>query len=733
MADSIPSETRKDKQCPICSRRFARSEHLTRHRLTHTKEKPYPCTLCNRSFQRADVRALHVRKCRGVSTDQSTGDNGLSSSPRKRVRLACNRCRQKKIACNGQEPCSQCRNAPVDCEYAGSRDAHEDPPDEDVPDATARSFSGDQSIGASSTAPLPSGSVDDSLNADNFAFDQGTHQVSFLPATEKEMPAMLHEGAVPDELELALNTGDLLDPITMNEIWQIPPLDSQFWLDGSDLSWSEGQFDTTFLMPDYSASSASQQRITGMMQDYFDRKSRKSSPSAPDKASVMWYSAPPNLDDHDKDVLNVFVNLFHKHVSETFTLFKEIDVPRKTRPEFTLAMAATGGLFCSVAGSADVAKSMYNDSRRLLLASHHRKMDTGEDKSNRRDKLLAACTFILLQLYGLCSGDKRSYEFVEAFYGDLIHAVKDYSRSCAGPGDAVQQNEDVLLLESLYILDCYRVILMYRPPCFPWRHTNSFAHTASPDDRMTDLLGYPAALTDIDQPSDINNNGKNSLSTLGSLSGYLWPATSLSESIGLPNDPNREVSQNPSLWKSDFVEMACNTWLRSQKEVPLPTLVVYHHINTMLHANLVLLQRFAHSSPTSAARDPQKGAIAKAICSWIHGRDYEIAHWHADQLIASLELAVVASKSTAGHPGSRPTVLPSYPPPEAARLTFEAPHTPYAVYYASLVLWCGELTGDPSNSTAAAAKAHLVRGEMILSAHKARIAQLLARVLIEIK
>lgn len=155
------------------------------------------------------------------------------------------------------------------------------------------------------------------------------------------------------------------------------------------------------------------------MQEYFDRKSRKSSPSAPDKASVMWYSAPPNLDDHDKDVLNVFVSLFHKHVSETFTIFKELHAPTRTRPEYILAMAATGGMFCLVPGSADVAKSMYNDSRRLLLASRQKKQDYA-DGTDRRDILIAVCTFILLQLYGLCSGDKRSYEFVEAFYGDLI-------------------------------------------------------------------------------------------------------------------------------------------------------------------------------------------------------------------------------------------------------------------------------------------------------------------------
>jgi hypothetical protein len=145
--------------------------------------------------------------------------------------------------------------------------------------------------------------------------------------------------------------------------------DPQFWLDGSDFSWSDGPFDASFLMPDYSISSASQQRVTGMIQEYFDRKSRKNSPSAPDKASVMWYSVPPNLEEHDQDVVNVFVHLFQKHVADTFPIFTEIKSPKRLPPEFILALAATGGLFCSVPGSSDVAKSMYNDSRRLLLAS----------------------------------------------------------------------------------------------------------------------------------------------------------------------------------------------------------------------------------------------------------------------------------------------------------------------------------------------------------------------------
>lgn len=106
------------------------------------------------------------------------------------------------------------------------------------------------------------------------------------------------------------------------------------------------------------------------MQEYFDQKSRAPSPTR-NKSNLMWYSAPPNLQDYDEDVFNVFINLFHKHIPETFPLFNEIGANQRVKdlhPEHCLAMAATGALFCSVPGSFDVAKSMYNDARRILLA-----------------------------------------------------------------------------------------------------------------------------------------------------------------------------------------------------------------------------------------------------------------------------------------------------------------------------------------------------------------------------
>ncbi len=41
-------------------------------------------------------------------------------------------------------------------------------------------------------------------------------------------------------------------------------------------------------------------------------------------------------------------------------------------------------------------------------------------ESYNKQNFVNVVQFILLGLYGLCSGDKRSYEFSEAFQGNLI-------------------------------------------------------------------------------------------------------------------------------------------------------------------------------------------------------------------------------------------------------------------------------------------------------------------------
>ena len=52
----------KSHSCPIptCGRLFKRLEHLKRHVRTHTQERPYVCSLCNKAFSRSDNLAQYV-------------------------------------------------------------------------------------------------------------------------------------------------------------------------------------------------------------------------------------------------------------------------------------------------------------------------------------------------------------------------------------------------------------------------------------------------------------------------------------------------------------------------------------------------------------------------------------------------------------------------------------------------------------------------------------------------
>lgn len=135
--------------------------------------------------------------------------------------------------------------------------------------------------------------------------------------------------------------------------------------------WDDLDFEPTNLtaiVPDVVQDSSPTNAYSQIMQDYFDQRSRTLSPS-PNKAASMWYSAPASLWDHDREVTNVFLNLFSRNVPRFFKLFQNLVITNDTRPDYVLAAAAVGGLYCTTPGSFELCKAMYNNSRRLLLAS----------------------------------------------------------------------------------------------------------------------------------------------------------------------------------------------------------------------------------------------------------------------------------------------------------------------------------------------------------------------------
>jgi len=60
-------------QCDICGKKFTRPQHMKRHRLLHTGERPHPCPTCHKSFAREDKLKIHMRACSGNWTSPWTG------------------------------------------------------------------------------------------------------------------------------------------------------------------------------------------------------------------------------------------------------------------------------------------------------------------------------------------------------------------------------------------------------------------------------------------------------------------------------------------------------------------------------------------------------------------------------------------------------------------------------------------------------------------------------------
>ncbi|SCU78793.1 LADA_0A07668g1_1 [Lachancea dasiensis] len=67
--------------CAICTRGFARQEHLKRHQRAHTNEKPYLCAFCGRCFARRDLVLRHQQKLHSSVMDAGSGSRSDSARP----------------------------------------------------------------------------------------------------------------------------------------------------------------------------------------------------------------------------------------------------------------------------------------------------------------------------------------------------------------------------------------------------------------------------------------------------------------------------------------------------------------------------------------------------------------------------------------------------------------------------------------------------------------------------
>ncbi|KAH7139928.1 hypothetical protein B0J13DRAFT_69080 [Dactylonectria estremocensis] len=121
--------------CPHCSKEFTIQGSLARHLQNHSQTAKHVCHVCNVIFRRRDLLTRHMKLhdpgagADGSVADQesSAGDSTAASRgphqdvtekvSRKRCHTACNRCRDLKIKCDGQYPCTRCCNSGKACEF----------------------------------------------------------------------------------------------------------------------------------------------------------------------------------------------------------------------------------------------------------------------------------------------------------------------------------------------------------------------------------------------------------------------------------------------------------------------------------------------------------------------------------------------------------------------------------------------------------------------------------------
>nr|CAB3267864.1 ZF(BTB/POZ) zinc finger protein [Phallusia mammillata] len=70
---------KKEYRCEYCNKMFGRQQHLKRHILTHTGERPYPCQYCDKRFRRSEHLKHHL-----VSHENVTGFVSPPSKKRQR-------------------------------------------------------------------------------------------------------------------------------------------------------------------------------------------------------------------------------------------------------------------------------------------------------------------------------------------------------------------------------------------------------------------------------------------------------------------------------------------------------------------------------------------------------------------------------------------------------------------------------------------------------------------------
>jgi hypothetical protein len=122
----------------------------------------------------------------------------------------------------------------------------------------------------------------------------------------------------------------------------------------------------------------------------------------------LWLKQPFIPRTYDLELINLLLNLFMEYVPATFKSFSNFAITDFTLPEQVLAMSAVGALFSNIESSWKIARTLYGDASRMLVAN-----GTSPAKACSSFGVSSAQTHLAFEIFGFCSGHKYVYQRAE--------------------------------------------------------------------------------------------------------------------------------------------------------------------------------------------------------------------------------------------------------------------------------------------------------------------------------
>jgi hypothetical protein len=386
-----------------------------------------------------------------------------------------------------------------------------------------------------------------------------------------------------------------------------------------------------------------------------------------DEASIdTWLTQPLIPRTYDLELLNLFLNLFMEYVPSTFKSFNDFAVIETTPPEQVLAMSAVGALFSTIESSWKIARTLYGDASRMLVAN-----GSLPTKASPASCASLAQTHLAFEMFGFCSGHKRSNELTEAFHWHTIQTFMDYestlSSAATGPGTQMFWNR---LRGDLFVIECYRICLAQLPPVVRPEMARDYLGHSEPSDSNFSPAYSASSLTPFSTATGHSRSSKSPALDRDDLHKVAAHSILSWFSLGMWEDSSKPF--NATLWRREVPELSLRRLSidsGNSKDRPGPGVLIYHMNIVAIHSPMELINSFAYSYAHLA--DLSKSTIA-VLRQWQKDEDRDVACWHAGEIIRLARQRMLLANE-----------MPN-----------ESPHDALCVFLATLVGWAADVVSS---------------------------------------